>query len=85
SPDVIVTDEIGQAEDIEAIEYATRCGVKILASCHCDSIESFVKKPLFEKLISEKIFKRFVLLSKRNGPGTYEGIYDENLSRIFVR
>lgn len=84
SPDVIVADEIGQAEDIEAIEYASRCGVNILASCHCDSIENFVKKPLFEKLIKEKIFKRYILLSNRNGPGTYEGIYDENFSRLFV-
>ena len=85
APDLIVTDEICQEEDICAIEYASSCGVKILASTHAESIESFVKKGLFQKLIKDKIFKRYVLLSKRNGAGTFEGIYDENFSRIFSR
>ena len=83
SPDVIVTDEIGQQEDVDALLYASSCGVKILASSHADSIETFCKKPLFDRLLKEKIFKRYVLLSKRNGPGTFEGIYDENFARIY--
>lgn len=83
SPDIIVTDELGQAEDMEAIRYASSCGVKILASTHADNMETFCKKPLFQQVIKDKIFKRYVLLSKRNGPGTFEGIYDENFSRMF--
>lgn len=82
SPNLIVTDELGQEEDVEAITYAVNCGVNILASVHCDSIEKLVQKPFFEKLIREKVFKRFVLLSLRNGPGTIEGVYNENLSRL---
>ncbi len=83
APDIIVTDEIGQEDDIDAIEYASGCGVKILASSHCDDIETFSKKSLFKKLIDQKIFKRYVLLSKRNGPGTLEGVYDENFARVY--
>ena len=83
APDIIVTDEIGQEDDIDAIEYASGCGVKILASSHCDDIETFSKKSLFKKLTDQKIFKRFVLLSKRNGPGTLEGVYDENFARVY--
>ncbi len=83
APDIIVTDEVGQEDDIDAIEYASGCGVKILASSHCDDIETFSKKSLFKKLIDQKIFKRFVLLSKRNGPGTLEGVYDENFARVY--
>lgn len=83
APDLVVTDEIGQADDIEAIKFAVGCGCKILASCHCDNLENFSKKTLFQDLLKEKIFKRFVFLSKRNGPGTLEGVYDENMSRIF--
>lgn len=83
SPDIIVTDEVGQDEDIEALRYASSCGVKILASTHADSMETFNKKPLFQQIVKEKIFKRYVLLSKRNGPGTFEGIYDENMARVY--
>ena len=79
-----MTDELGQEEDIEAIRYASSCGVKVLASTHADSMETFCKKPLFSQIIKEKIFKRYVLLSKRNGPGTFEGIYDENFARLFM-
>ena len=82
SPDLIVTDEVGQEEDVDAILYASTCGVKILASTHADNMETFIKKALFQRLIKEKVFKRYVLLSKRNGPGTNEGIYNENFSRL---
>ena len=82
SPDIIVTDELGQLEDVEAVNYAINCGVTVLASVHCDNIDSFIKKPNFEKIVDNKLFERYVLLSKRNGPGTLEGIYNENFSRV---
>ncbi len=82
SPNLIVTDELGDEEDVEAVRYCANCGVNILASAHCDSIESFLKKPSFHKLIEEKIFKRYVLLSLRKGAGTIEGVYNENFSRL---
>ncbi len=84
SPDIIITDELGQEEDIEAVRYASSCGVKVFASTHSDNMETFCKKPLFTQLLKEKIFRRFVLLSKRNGPGTFEGVYNENLARIYM-
>lgn len=82
SPNIIVTDELGQKEDVDAVMYAVNSGVKIIASVHSENIESFAKKPNFEELIINKVFKRYVLLSMRNGPGTIEGIYDENFSRV---
>ena len=82
SPDLIVTDEIGQEEDIDAIIYAITSGISVLATTHADSMETFLRKPLFQKVIKEKIFKRYVLLSKRNGPGTFEGVYNENFARV---
>lgn len=84
APNLIVTDELGKSEDVEALRYAVGCGVNILASIHCDTISNLAKKPYIEKLISEQIFKRFVLLSMRNGPGTIEGIYNENFSRLRI-
>ncbi len=82
SPNLIVTDELGQNEDVMAVEFAVNSGVSILASVHSDSIESFINKPHFEDLVKNKTFKRYVLLSMRNGPGTIEGVYNENFARI---
>lgn len=82
APNIIVTDELSEWEDIEAIRYASNSGVKIIASTHSDSIDSFAMKESFKQLSEEKLFKRFVVLSMRDGPGTLEGIYDENFSRL---
>lgn len=85
SPNIIVTDELGQKEDVDAVIYAINSGVSILASVHSDSIDSFLKKPFFEEIIKTKAFKRYVLLSLRKGPGTLEGIYNENFARVEYR
>lgn len=82
SPNLIVTDELGDEEDIAAVRYCVNCGVNLLASAHCDSLENFARKPGFSKLIDEKVFKRYVLLSLKNGPGTLEGVYNENFARL---
>ena len=68
SPNIIVTDELGQEEDLDAVRYAVNCGVTIIASAHADSIETLLKKPAFKEVIDEKVFSRYVLLSLRNGP-----------------
>lgn len=82
SPDIIVTDELNENSDIEAVLMAVHSGVNVLASVHSDNIENFENKPSFSKLLDLKVFKRFVVLSKREGPGTFEGVYDENFARI---
>lgn len=82
NPNLIVCDEIGAEEDIEAIEYACNCGVSVMASIHAGSISELRQKPNFERLLSKKLFERYIVLSSREGPGTYEGIYDINFIRL---
>lgn len=83
SPDIIVTDELGAKEDYEALEYALNCGVKVIATMHARNIDELKQKTEFKSLIEKKYFKRFVVLSKERGIGTIEGVYNENLSRIY--
>ncbi len=85
SPNIIVTDELGSKDDLDAVIYAANCGVNIVASAHCDNMDNFMKKDGFKEIINLKVFKRFVLLSMREGPGTIEGVYNENFSRIINR
>lgn len=84
SPDLIVTDELNEKEDIDAVLYAINCGVSIVATTHADSLETFLRKESFKKITEEKLFKRFIVLSSRQGPGTFEGVYNENFSRTQV-
>lgn len=83
-PDVIITDELANESDCEAILYAASCGVKIIASVHALDHLDLIKKPGFEEVMKKKLFERFVVLSNRKGPGTYEGIYDSNFNNIYL-
>ena len=81
-PDIIVTDELGSPADIASLAVAAACGVKIIASAHAyDHIDLSIN-PNFSEVVKKRLFKRFVVLSNRRGPGTYEGIYDENFNPL---
>jgi len=82
SPDVIVTDEVGNKEDIESLIYASNSGINIIASAHAKDINELKEKYLFNEVLNKKIFKRIIVLSSKSGPGTIEGIFDENLIRL---
>ena len=83
NPNVIFTDELATDMDISSVEYAIACGVGVVATVHSENITSLKKKPNFEKVIKEKMFDRYVVLSNRNGLGTVEGVYDANFNLIF--
>lgn len=82
-PEVIAVDEIGTAEDVHAIEYSMHCGCKMLATVHADSMEELRKKPLFDQMVAEKRFERYVLLENREHVGQVEGIYDSRGTLLY--
>ena len=87
SPTVIAVDEIGNYEDINAIEMTFNCGCKLLATVHGSSIEEIQKKPLLERLMKEHAFERYILL-KNHGDfekGNVEQIYDSRGTCLYQR
>lgn len=82
SPELIVTDEISNREDLDSLQLAFNSGVKLLATTHSKNIDELKEKSLFSEMIRKKVFKRYVVLSRKNGAGTIEGVFDENLTRI---
>lgn len=82
SPSVIAVDEVGSGEDIDAIEYVMNCGCKLIATVHGNSIEDIKSKPILGKLVKERLFERYIVLSNTKGIGHLEAIYDSNGNRI---
>lgn len=74
SPDVLITDEIGSDEDALAVMEAVKSGVSVICSVHASSIDEAAKKSGVKRLCEEKVFGLYVLLSRKNGPGTIEEI-----------
>ena len=83
-PDVIITDEINIEKDLEDIENAMTSGVKVIASIHAKDINDLRNKKQFKELLLKKMFNRFIVLSKDNGIGTVDGVFNENLNLIGV-
>lgn len=82
NPNVIITDEICNKDDVDSLIYACNSGVNIIATTHSKDINDLKEKKLFNEILTKKVFKRYVVLSKKNGAGTLEGIFDENLVRL---
>ncbi len=77
SPQVVATDEIGRSEDVAAIWEMVHTGVSILATAHASSWDELESRPFLKDLIRCRVFRRYVFLSRRDGPGTIRGIYNE--------
>lgn len=76
APQVIAVDEIGCREDMEAVEYVINCGCKLLATVHGNSIDNLRVRPVLRRLVEEKIFERYVVLSDNGRIGNVEAIFD---------
>ncbi len=82
SPELIAVDELGRKEDIYAVKEAANAGVSLITTIHGQSLNSIKYKPGLEELINENIFKRFIILSRRNGAGTIEEIIDNRGNKL---
>ena len=85
NPDIVVCDELDIDKDLQTIIDATNCGVNMLCTIHCDSVNQLKNKKSFDYILNNKIFDRYIFLSKDNGPGTLTYIYDEKLQCIYCR
>lgn len=82
SPEVIATDEIGNEEDVAAIEEAVNAGIRLITTVHGQNLQELSARPILKRLLNSKIFTRYVVLDHRGRPGTIAGIYDENFQKL---
>lgn len=74
APDVIVCDEIGSSEDLDAIDYAMCSGVKGIFTAHGRNIEEINRNPELSKILNKHLFERIILLNPEKR-GNAECIY----------
>ena len=77
APQIIVADEIGTYEDVEAINYAVCCGIKGIFTAHGGSLEEIKLNPALSNLIQKNIFERLVFLDPKM-KGNIEKVYALN-------
>ena len=75
APKVIVCDEIGNEEDINAINYALCSGIKGIFTAHGSNIENLKLNPIFSKMLNLKLFEKIIFLDTKE-KGEILNIYD---------
>lgn len=82
-PEVIATDEIGSLADVAAIQEVINAGIKLIATAHGRNLEEATARPGIGEIIQQRFFSRYVVLSRRKGPGTVEVIYNSEFQAIW--
>lgn len=82
SPEVVVCDELGTDNDIEALIMAYNSGVKIITSIHGYGIEDLENRRIFKNILENNILERIIVLSNREGAGTIECVYKNSREAI---
>jgi stage III sporulation protein AA len=85
SPQVLITDEIGRTEDGHALLEAIHAGVTVITTAHGFGMHEVRTRPLLQKLYELGAFSRYIILSRRRGPCTIEGVYDKRGEQIQTR
>jgi len=76
SPQVVVSDEIGKQEDIEAIGEALNTGVDVIVTAHARTLEEALKRPILLRALKKDLFERILVLGDSLGVGTLERVYE---------
>ncbi len=77
APSVLAVDELGSRDDVEALKAASGCGCKIVATIHGNSVAEVGCKGYMEEIMKDKLFERYLVLTRRAGACAIEGIYDK--------
>ena len=83
-PQIIICDEIGSKQDIEAINYAMCSGVKGIFTAHGDNLDEILLNEQIKKLLEKYIIQTIIILNDKKR-GEIKNIYKlENKSYIKV-
>lgn len=73
-PRVIISDEIGRREDVDALQECVNAGVAVISSVHARDLAEAQQRPLLREILAAGSFQTIITLSRRQGPGTVEEI-----------
>ena len=79
TPQILAMDEITAEADLEALLTAAGCGVGLLATAHGRTPKELTRRPLYRRLVEERIFRRYISIEDRNGQRAYQVWREEEL------
>ncbi len=77
APQLIITDELGGAEDTACILDARACGCAVCTSVHGASLQEVASRPAMAELMSRRAFDLYAVLAPEGG-GRIAALYDRH-------
>lgn len=65
APQMMISDEIGSEEDVQAVQDAVRCGAGLLVSAHARSMNEVMHRPAVRRMMEQRSFDWYVMLGRR--------------------
>ena len=84
SPKIIVADEIGSEEDVEAINYAFCSGVKGIFTAHGSIMQDLSLNPVIKNLISLNLLEKIIFLDENKKGNIKEVYYLDKKNRQYI-
>lgn len=78
SPQVIICDEIGAADDIDLIIETMNAGVPVIATAHASNEDELLDRPQIERLIDSGAIDKIIILKGSSAPGVIKNIITVN-------
>jgi len=69
APDVVIFDELGSAEETNAVLEGLNSGVSAITSAHCRDAESLMRRPPLAAALKSGAFELVIFLEGRSSPG----------------
>nr|WP_246569834.1 stage III sporulation protein AA [Lentibacillus saliphilus] len=85
SPDVLIVDEIGTDQDVDALMEALHAGVSVVCTIHGHALNGLKKRPSLKQMFNERVFERFILLEKQNQPGVITSILNQHEEPVTLK
>jgi stage III sporulation protein AA len=76
APDVVMFDEIGTMEEVQAVTAGLNAGVSVVASVHGRDPASLLRRPPVRAALESGAFDCVVMLEGRRSPGLWRKVYE---------
>ena len=82
APQVLMTDEIGSAADVQAIVDVALAGVCFVGTLHARTVSDLQSREAVRDLLRAGAIERILFVGRKHGPGTIERVYDGQLREV---
>lgn len=80
APKIIISDELGSAEDFDIIQYALKSGVSIISTAHASCVEDLFKNIYIKSILESGFIERIIVLNDKT-PVSIKQVYDNITGR----